>query len=115
MAWARIDDGFYDHPKILGIWQRCPAAVGLHVRAIAYCSKHLTDGRIPKGAVESLSPVQRDRDEQIETLITLGAWYWDEGSETFVIHDYEDYQPTRAEVAEKRQKDRERKNRERNG
>lgn len=115
MAWARIDDGFYDHPKILGIWQRCPGAVGLHVRAIAYCSKHLTDGRIPRGAVESLSPVQRDRDEQIGALVTLGAWYEDEGSETFVIHDYEDYQPTRAEVTEKRQKDRERKNRERNG
>ena len=115
MAWARIDDGFVDHPKVLRIWDRCPAAIGLHVRAIAYCSKHLTDGRIPRVAVTALSPVQRDRDEQTGALLDLGAWYWDEGEDTFVIHDYEDYQPTRAEVAEKRQKDRDRKNRERNG
>lgn len=109
MAWARIDDGFVDHPKILQIWNRCPGAIGLHVRAIAYCSKHLTDGYIPAVAVASLSPVQSERDEQIEALIDGGAWYRDEGSETFVIHDFLDYQPTREEVADRRQKDRERK------
>lgn len=109
MAWARIDDGFVDHPKILRIWNRCPGAIGLHVRAIAYCSKHLTDGHIPAVAVAALSPVQSERDDQIEALINEGAWYSDEGSETFVIHDFLDYQPTREEVADRRQKDRERK------
>jgi hypothetical protein len=109
MAWARIDDGFVDHPKILRIWNRCPAAIGLHVRAIAYCSKHLTDGVIPAVAVQSLSPVQSERDEQTTTLVDEGAWYQDERSETFVIHDFLDYQPTREEVADRRKKDRDRK------
>lgn len=109
MAWARVDDGFVDHPKILRIWNRCPGAIGLHVRAIAYCSKHLTDGYIPKVAVEVLSPVRSDRDEQIAALLEEEAWYEDGPGERFVIHDYEDYQPTRKEVVEKRKKDRERK------
>lgn len=109
MAWARIDDGFVDHPKVLRIWNRNPGAIGLHVRAIAYCAKHLTDGRIPVVAVETLSPVRSERDGQVEALITEGAWYRDEGSETFVIHDFLDYQPTRDEVTDRRQKDRDRK------
>ena len=109
MAWARIDDGFVDHPKVLRVWDKCPSAIGLHVRAIAYCAKHLTDGHLPRVAVETLSPVQRDRDEQIATLVEVGLWYQGEGGETYAIHDYEDYQPTRQEVTEKRRKDRERK------
>lgn len=113
MAWARIDDGFVDHPKILRIWNRCPGAVGLHVRAIAYCAKHLTDGFIPEVAVETLSPNQEAREEQVDALITEGAWYRDEGGETFVVHDFLDYQPTRDEVTDRRKKDRERKQRER--
>ena len=109
MAWARIDDGFVDHPKILKIWDRCPGAIGLHVRAIAYCAKHLTDGYIPEIAVAALSPVESERTEQVDALLEGGAWYRDEGGETFVIHDYLDFQPTRGEVAERRQRDRERK------
>lgn len=109
MAWARIDDGFVDHPKILRIWNQCPAAIGLHVRAIAYCAKHLTDGYIPLVAVATLSPNADERDEQTQALLEGGAWYKDEASESFVIHDYLDFQPTRDEVADRRQRDRERK------
>lgn len=113
MAWARIDDGFVDHPKVLRIWKRSPGAVGLHVRGIAYCSRHLTDGVIPAVAVESLSPVQSDRDEQIAALVEEGVWYRDEASESFVIHDFNDYHPTKEEVEAKREQDRERKRKER--
>jgi len=114
MAWARIDDNFYDHPKVIRIWQRNPAALGLHVRAIAYCARHLTDGLIPAAAVESLSPLQRDREEQIAALVDEQAWYWDEGTETFAIHDFLDYNPTKADRDEQKEKDRDRKRRARN-
>lgn len=111
MAWARLDDGFYDHPKVLRVAHSCSAAGFLHVRAITYCCKHLTDGRVTKHAVESLVPVQRDRDEQVGALLEAGLWY-DDG-DAYAIHDFQDYQPTRDEVAEKRRKDRERKRQER--
>jgi hypothetical protein len=111
MPWARLDDSFYDHPKTLALAGRSPAAGFLHVRAITYCCKHLTDGFFPKSLVETLVPVQRDRDEQLAALIEIGLWY-DRG-EQYAIHDFQDYQPTKDEVAEKRRKDRERKRQER--
>ena len=113
MAWARIDDGFVDHPKVARIWSRNPGAVGLHARAIAYCAKHLTDGVIPAEAVAFLSPVQSERDEQVEALVEEEAWYRDEVSESFVIHDFLDYHPARAEVEARREQERERKRKER--
>lgn len=111
MAWARIDDGFYDHPKVIQLAEKQPAAGFLHVRAIAYCSKHLTDGLISKSMVASLVPVQRDRDEQIAALFETGLWFQNEetGPDHYGIHHYLDYQPSKDEVAEKRRKDRERK------
>ena len=113
MAWARLDDSFYDHPKVIKLAENHSAAGFLHVRAIAYCSKHLTDGLIPRVMVESLVPVQRDRDEQVGALLEMGFWYRAEDKDAYAIHDFLDYQPTRDEVAEKRRKDRERKRQER--
>ena len=115
MPWAKLDDGFYDHPKTLRIWRRCPGAVGLHARAISYCARHSTDGHIMAEIVEGLSPLQRDREQQVKALIEEKAWYQDEDG--FVIHDYNDYNPTKAQLEEKRAADaeRKRKSRQRDG
>lgn len=107
MTWARLDDSFYDHPKTLRLWERCPAAIALHTRAIAWCAKHEQDGHLPAQIVAAISPVQSDRDEQIKALLDEEAWHEHEGD--FVIHDYLDYNPSKEEVIEKRRKDRERK------
>lgn len=108
MTWARLDDSFYDHPKTLRLWARCPAAIALHVRAICWCAKHEKDGHLPEEIVNAISPVQSDRDEQIKALTETGAWHrTDEGD--FVIHDYLDYNPSKEEVAERKKRDRERK------
>lgn len=111
MAWARIDDGFYDHPKVVKLAAICPAAGFLHVRAIAYCSKHLTDGLIHKEMVAVLTPVQSDRDEQVEALLETGLWFQGEetGPDHYGIHHFLDYQPKKEDVLERRRKDRERK------
>lgn len=44
MTWFKLDDGFYDHPKVADLPN---AAVGLWVKAAVWCSKHLTDGVVP--------------------------------------------------------------------
>lgn len=44
MSWLRIDDDFYDHPKIVAAG---PLAIALHVLSMAYASRHGTDGFIP--------------------------------------------------------------------
>lgn len=107
MTWARLDDSFYDHPKVLRLWSRCPAAIALHVRAMSWCAKHEQDGRLPKEVVEAISPVQSDRDEQIAALTDEGAWHKTE--EDFVIHDFLDYNPSRQEIGDRKERDRERK------
>lgn len=107
MAWARLDDSFYDHPKVLRIWHDRPDALGLHMRAIAYCARHETDGYLPGPAVMGLSPLQSDREQQVAALINAGLWYENEGD--FVIHDYLDYNLSRNEIAARRSKDRDRK------
>ncbi len=102
-TWVKLDDDFFDHPKVIGL---SLVAVHVHLRAICWCSKHLTDGRIPLAVVESWS-VRRWRDA-IDSLVDRGLWERptvDLGStygrptvrdpkvdEWFQIHDYLDHQ-----------------------
>jgi hypothetical protein len=106
MAWARLDDSFYDHPKVIAVWHARPDALGLHMRAISYCARHETDGKIHNAAVMALSPFQRDREGQVGALVDAGLWY--EQEEHYLIHDYLDYNLSRDEIAAKREADRER-------
>lgn len=107
MAWARIDDSFYDHPKIVAVWDRCPGAIGLHARALAYATKHLTNGRLPGSVVAYLSPCDSERTPQVDALVEGQLWYAD-GTD-YLIHDFLDWNPSKDEVKEKRRSDRERK------
>lgn len=104
MAWARLDDGFYDHPKILALWGESPAAVGLHVRCLAYATKHLTDGVLPEPVVRAMGA----DNEMLGALVNAGLWYELEGGQ-FGLHDFLDWNPSRDEVRERKAKDRERK------
>jgi hypothetical protein len=92
MTWVKLDDGFADHPKLVTAG---PMASWLHVCALCYCGRHLTDGIIPKPMVPRLSSVpkpQREADRLVE------AGVWEDVGDCYVIHDYHDFQPTREEV-----------------
>ena len=112
MPWFKVDDSFYDHPKFLGLSN---AAVGLWVKAGAWCGKHLTDGVIPAEKVKTL----RGTPAQIRDLIAAGLWVECEsevGAKAYRFHDWIEYQPTRkqtlkerADSAERQRKSRERK------
>lgn len=101
-TWIKLQDDFFDHPKVIGL---SPNATAIHLRAICWCSKHLTDGRIPLSVVESWG-MRRWRDA-VNTLAQRGLWEptVDQRStmgrptspdpmvdEWFQIHDYLDYQ-----------------------
>lgn len=111
MAWGKLDDGFYDNPKIVRIARQSHGAVGIHARAISYCAKHLTDGHIPAEVVQGFAPLQRDREQMVEVLIAERAWYKSEDG--YILHDYLDQNPSKEEVEAKRAEDRERKRKER--
>lgn len=109
MAWFKVDDGFYDHPKV----EELPnAAVGLWVKAGTWCAKHETDGVIPATRVKALKGTA----SQIRALIECGLWgetTTNSGAKAYSFRDWFDYQPSREEREEERQLWREKKKRER--
>lgn len=104
MAWFKVDDGFYDHPKFIGLDM---ASIGLWACAGAYCSRHLTDGIINMAQIRTL----RGTKHQAEKLVSVGLWLDLGGvgsSRTYAFNDWDTYQPTRAETLRKRETEAER-------
>lgn len=99
MVWLRLEDTFPEHPKVLAAGA---IAAWLNVCAIAYCNRQLTDGFVPTAAV-----AQMGRIRDAATLVRVGLWQQVPGG--YEIHDYLRYQPSRAEVEDRRQRDREAK------
>ena len=111
MSWFKVDDSFYDHPKFLDVPN---AAVGLWVKAGAWCGKHLTDGIIPE------SQVKLFKGTKTQILALTSARIWSEersenGAKVFRFHDWNEYQPTREQKIKEREEasERQRKFRER--
>ena len=71
MTWVRIDDTFPEHPKVVGL---SAVAFRLHVAAICYASRNLTDGFIPLGAVRTLPGGTPNR---VKELADAGLWITD--------------------------------------
>lgn len=93
MTWFRVDDGFADHPKTLGV---SLAAIGLWAKAGAWCSKHLTNGEIPAAAIPALGGSPKLARE----LVAHGLWSMRDTG--YAFHQWDDHQPTRDEVLAKR-------------
>lgn len=94
MTWFRVDDGFYDHPKVADLPD---AAIALWTRAGSWCAKHLTDGAVPTRALRRFCD---DPDVAAKALVDSGLW--DRTVEGFLFHDWDNYQPSRDEVEERR-------------
>jgi hypothetical protein len=102
MAWARIDDDFPNHPKIVAAGHVCAM---IQVRAICYCSRYLTDGIVPFGAVPSLLvglPRLKGARNWPEMMTKHGLW--EARNEGYFVHDYLDYNPSKHEVEEQRER-----------
>lgn len=108
MAWVRIDDGMTEHPKLV---EAGPLALALHVAGLCYCNRQLTDGLIPRKVARRLMDFEDydDVDSVIERLVAAEIWHL-EGSD-YRIHDYLEYQPSRADVEHKRDLNRQRQQR----
>ncbi len=111
MSWVKLDDGFGDHPKIARVG---PIGASLQVQALCYANKNLTDGFVPSVVAHSFvtrATVWDDEQGQRWTcgphdvdwpavLVKAGVWELVPGG--YYIHDYPDYQPTKAEVLAER-------------
>ncbi len=98
MPWVRIDEHFADHPKVQ---QAGPLALALHVAALCYCNRFLTDGFVPEAKAKTLLDVP-DPDATVRALVSVGLW--EKAASGYQIHDYLDYQPSKQSVTSERAK-----------
>ena len=97
MAWVRLDDGFYQHPKIV---QAGAVAAAVQVAALCYCNRNLTDGFVPSAAVPllvNLDGTGATWPDVIGALVGVGLWV-EARHGGYLIHDYEKYQWTRFRI-----------------
>lgn len=99
MAWFKVDDGFWSHPKTLSL---SAPALALWVRAGSWSCQQLTDGFVPVPALAMLGGGRKAADE----LVRVG--YWDKAEGGWVFHDWADYQEASADVKRRRRDARER-------
>lgn len=100
MSWFKIDDGFFDHPKIEALLAGPYAenAIALWVLAGAWCARQLTDGFVPASRITRFGVRFAQRSAQ--ELVRVGLWL--ERSDGWLFSDWADYQPTRDAVLEDR-------------
>lgn len=104
MGWARFDDGYTDSPKIVeaGVFAEL-----LDMRGIIYSAKHETDGLITHSALKLISRDIPRPLEKVHALEQVGRWFPNEGGGWW-IHDYLEYNPSKAAKSEMRSAARER-------
>lgn len=106
MTWVKLDDGFPEHSKILAAG---PYGLAVHVRALCWAARNLSDGFLPAAAVKTFTVDfgeirgrHRARKETVESLVSLGIWEQEAGG--YRIHDYLDFNPSKSEVLAGREK-----------
>lgn len=88
----KFDDQFPIHRKVHGLTD---AAFRLHVEAIFWCARNLTDGFIAQDDLASVSRYRRP-EGYVTELVNRGAWDVVDGG--WRIHDYLDWQDSRDKV-----------------
>jgi hypothetical protein len=107
MPWARIDDNFFSHPKARKAWRE-PRALGLHMLALSYCMAHGgKDGVIDQEFVEDQIPDDGERSNVTAALVRAGLWR--DSDHGWEIHDFLEYNPSKADNEARRKAERDRK------
>jgi hypothetical protein len=91
MTYVKVDDHFPEHPKVLDIG---PLAEALWLRGLCYASRNRTDGAIPRGFVVRM----HDMDGLDAATMLSSAGLWEQTDTGWRIHDYPDWQRSKAEI-----------------
>lgn len=95
MSWFRCDDRLGDHPKVMALDEKLLPAMGLWVLCGVYCSKHLTDGFVPRKVVRMYGGERLAKDLEAAGLFKPASGGW-------VLHDYLDWNPSKEQVLKTR-------------
>jgi len=96
MTWFKVDDSFYDHPKV---FDAPDCAVALWTRAGTWSARNLTDGFVPAGMPARFC---NDVDLAVRELLNRGLWKRTKGG--YLFHDWMQYQPAADVVRSTREK-----------
>lgn len=111
MPWVRFDDQFSIHRKVSGL---SDAAFRLHVSAIFWCARNLTDGAVPEEDLDDVCARVRTPGRFVAELVRRGLWHEpkdicespdcaaDGTADGWVIHDYLEFQPSKEKVVRDR-------------
>jgi hypothetical protein len=100
MPWVKLDDGFAENEKVTGLTDR---GFRLHVTALCYCGRNLTDGYVSARTLRILAAILSwaNAKRWAVELAATGMWIPDEDG-GYQIHDFHEYNPTSDEVKVKR-------------
>lgn len=108
MAWYKVDDRLPTSRKLMRIPRaQRKAAIGVWTLAGAWSMHEMTDGFVPAYAIEEWGGDEDDA----QALVRAGMWEDDErdGDPGWQFVNWDEYQPTKADVEARRERDRERK------
>lgn len=125
MGWGRLDDGWYGHPKLLGAGL---IARAIQSNAIAYCGHYLTDGYLPDAVIPRLctgvdalfmqngggtpgeAPTSAASIDWPAYMVAKRLWdkVGNRPGYSYKVHDYLDYNPSRAELLAQRERNKHR-------
>ena len=91
MTWARLDDSFWMHPKVMISGN---AAAGVFARCLSYCGCYLTDGLIPEPVATQIAGSDK---KALDALVDVGLLQRLE-SGGFLISDFLEYNRSKEET-----------------
>lgn len=98
MSSVQLDDGYPEHPKVVGL---SDAALAMEIRAMCYSARRSTDGFLPDGCLRLLTGAagaQKVADE----LVGAGRWERDDERSGYWIHGYLEHNPSTAQQRARR-------------
>jgi DnaD/phage-associated family protein len=113
MSWAKFDDQYPDHPKIVKVG---PLGMALHLAATCYCARYLTDGFVASGMIPRLISldgifiIDNAGSNGVSNAVThkqltdslVDAGLFDAVQDGFMVHDYLKYNPPAEQVKAER-------------
>jgi hypothetical protein len=107
MAWLRIESNFASHRKVLAAGQQLgkgavARVIGIWTIGACYAVAHLTDGLVPRLILED-TRYDKKPTEVIDALVAAGLLRAE--GDGYRLHDFNEYNPSAADVKEKRRTD----------
>lgn len=120
MTWFKVDDGFYDHPKVKSLPRGTvrKGAVSLWLLAGSWCARYLQDGLIPGHQLEEFGASMKDAEALVAAVLWHGHGHGcDECPPVprahYLFHEWSAHQPLREQVEAEKRAARERMNKRR--